>query len=221
MQKFINKFNKYTFNEKLAILYFRWYIEGLSWVIGMISLKLQAFFFDLELGQNIRAWGTIGIIKSPGTIIKIGDHASLVSDAMRSSAAPIYSKIKFRTTKPGASIILGHHVGLSGTAITARSKTISIGDGTIIGPNVIITDSDFHALWPPEDRMNNPDFENDRDVFIGKNVWIGMNAIILKGGSIGDNSIIGAGSVVTKYVPTNCVVAGNPARVVKMLGEKE
>ena len=121
---------------------------------------------------------------------------------------------------PGARIEIENNVGLNGTSITARSKEICIGSGTIIAPNVTIVDSDFHSQWPPETRLSQPDFDADRAVVIGKNVWIGMNAMILKGVHIGDNAIIGAGSVVTRSVPTNCVAAGNPARVIKELGKE-
>nr|WP_268998954.1 DapH/DapD/GlmU-related protein [Leptospira interrogans] len=78
-------------------------------------------------------------------------------------------------------------------------------------------DSSFHALWPPEGRLTNPDFESDDDVVIGNNVWLGSQVIVLKGVKIGDNSVIGAGSVVTKSIPENCLAAGNPAKPIRFL----
>lgn len=89
----------------------------------------------------------------------------------------------------------------------------------MIAANVIIVDSDFHATWPPEMRWSNKTDAFDREVVIGRRVWIGMNSLILKGSRIGDNSIIGAGSVVSGDIPSNCMAAGNPARVIRMLGE--
>lgn len=86
----------------------------------------------------------------------------------------------------------------------------------MVAPNVIIVDSDFHPPWPPENRLNYPGDEYDKDVRIGKNCWIGMNAIILKGVNIGDNSIIGAGSVVVKDIPPDSLAAGVPAQVIKV-----
>ena len=90
----------------------------------------------------------------------------------------------------------------------------------MIGPNVIIVDSDFHAPWPPEGRLTRPGVENDASVMVGKNVWIGMGSIILKGVTIGDNSIVGAGSVVVNDVPSDSVVAGNPAILRKSYANK-
>nr|WP_232380617.1 DapH/DapD/GlmU-related protein [Leptospira ainlahdjerensis] len=80
-------------------------------------------------------------------------------------------------------------------------------------------DSSFHALWPPENRLSNPDLESDENVIIGDNVWIGSQVIILKGVVIGNNSVIGAGSVVTKSIPENCLAAGNPAKVIRTFGQ--
>ena len=66
-----------------------------------------------------------------------------------------------------------------------RSNLIE-ADETMIAPNVIIIDSDFHKLWPPEDRFLGTRHENDVEVIIGKHVWVGMNSIVLKGSVIGD-----------------------------------
>lgn len=88
-------------------------------------------------------------------------------------------------------------------------------EGTIIGPNTIIVDSDFHSIWPPENRCNTMGYENDKAVTIGKNVWIGMNCIILKGVTVGENSVIAAGSIVTKDIPPNVLVGGNPAKIIR------
>jgi acetyltransferase-like isoleucine patch superfamily enzyme len=74
---------------------------------------------------------------------------------------------------------------------------------------------DAQALAPYfKDRPPRPKLKT-APVKIGDNVWIGMNAVILKGVTIGDNSIVAAGAVVTKSVPANTIVAGNPAAVVK------
>jgi len=89
-------------------------------------------------------------------------------------------------------------------------ENISIGKGTIISSKCYITDSDQHIVVEgSEDKVKT------KPIKIGKNVWIGRNVIVLKGVEIGDNSIIGAGSVVTKSIPPNTMFAGNPAIQIK------
>lgn len=83
---------------------------------------------------------------------------------------------------------------------------IHIGKGTIISDNCRIQDSDIHKIKGSE--PSSP-------IFIGNHVWIGMNSIILKGVSIGDGAVIGAGSVVTRDIPAGALAAGVPARVIR------
>lgn len=128
----------------------------------------------------------------------------------------IFSKFKI-TALFNSQINIGDNISFNGTSISCRTTKIDIGDNTIIAPNVIIVDSDFHSLSPNQARENNLDYESDKPVFIGKNVWIGMNVIVLKGVSIGDNTVIAAGSIVTKSLPSNIIAAGNPAEKIRSL----
>jgi len=94
---------------------------------------------------------------------------------------------------------------------------IYVGDYSMIGPNVVIATAS-HPI-DPELRQRNTQF--NLDVHIGKNVWIGAGALILPGVTIGDNSVIGAGSVVNKDIPANVVAVGNPCKVLREIGEKD
>ena len=121
---------------------------------------------------------------------------------------------------------IGDFTLLNGALIMAE-ESIEIGCYCLISWNVGIADSDFHPLEPAQRLIDAqalaPYFKNrpprpqltTAPVRIADNVWIGMNAVILKGVSIGENSVVAAGSVVTKSVEPNTVVAGNPAVVVK------
>ena len=113
-------------------------------------------------------------------------------------------------------LIIGNNVGMSSTAIVCH-KRIEIGDNVKIGGNVVIYDTDFHSLNPNSrldpamDRLNTKKV----GVKIENSAFIGAHSTILKGENIGENSIIGAGSVVTKSIPSNQIWAGNPAKFVK------
>ena len=88
---------------------------------------------------------------------------------------------------------------------------MTIGDNAFIGPNVSL----YTACHPLEADERNRCVEWAEPITIGNNVWMGGNVTILPGVSIGDNVVIGAGSVVTKSFPGNCLIAGNPARVIR------
>lgn len=121
----------------------------------------------------------------------------------------------------GAKIIIGSNVGISNSTIVSYASII-IEDYVMIGSGCKIYDSDFHSLDFSERISAFLDFKVDKNaknisVTLKKGAWIGGHSIILKGVSIGENSIIGAGSVVTKDVPANQIWAGNPAKFVKSI----
>src|SRR2546423_14178445 len=150
--------------------------------------------------------------KKPGAVV-IGNHVSC------------YAGCSFAIGENGRSTI-GDFTLLNGALIMAEEK-IEIGSFCLVSWNVGIADSDFHPLEPAQRLIDAqalaPYYENrpprpklkTAPVKIGDNVWIGMNAVILKGVTIGENSVVAAGSVVTKSVEPNTVVAGDPAVVVK------
>jgi acetyltransferase-like isoleucine patch superfamily enzyme len=108
-----------------------------------------------------------------------------------------------------AVIKIGNHVFINQGSTISAANSIEIGDYTIIGDQTTIYDTDWHG-W---DELP----VKTAKVSIGKHVWIGAKSIILKGVSIGDNSIIGAGSIVTGDVEKNTIVAGNPAKKIKVV----
>ncbi|HEY6111442.1 MAG TPA: acyltransferase [Chthoniobacterales bacterium] len=150
--------------------------------------------------------------KQPGAVI-IGKHVSC------------YAGCSFALGKDGRCTI-GDFSLVNGALIMAEER-IDIGSHCLISWNVGLADSDFHPLEPAQRLVDAqalaPFFKNrparprlkTAPIKICDNVWIGMNAVILKGVTIGENSVVAAGSVVTKTVEPNTVVAGNPAIVVK------
>ncbi len=94
---------------------------------------------------------------------------------------------------------------------------IYIGSNTMLGPNVTIATAG-HPILP---ELREQAYQFNAPVHIGKNCWLGAGVIVLPGITIGDNSVIGAGSVVTKDIPENVVAVGNPCRVLREIGEKD
>lgn len=94
---------------------------------------------------------------------------------------------------------------------------IYIGSNTMIGPNVTIATAG-HPILP---ELREQAYQYNASVHIGKNCWLGAGVIVLPGITIGDNSVIGAGSVVTKDIPENVVAVGNPCKVLREIGEKD
>lgn len=144
--------------------------------------------------------------------IKIGSRFTICSGAKFGIDGTSGSRI---TVKDNAELVIGNHVGLTNVSIQCH-ESIKIGDNTIIGAGSMIVDTDFHSLnW--KDRIDTTGIEQRKikPVNIGKQVFIGSRVIILKGVTIGDNAIIGAGSVVTKDVPQDSIACGNPCCIVK------
>lgn len=94
---------------------------------------------------------------------------------------------------------------------------IYVGDCCMFGPNVVIATAG-HPILP---ELREKAYQYNAPVHIGRNVWIGAGALIMPGITIGDNSVIGAGSVVTKDIPANVIAVGNPARVLREIGDKD
>lgn len=117
----------------------------------------------------------------------------------------------------GRFLSLGKNVYVNFNLSLVDDTYITIGDGTLIGPNVTIAT----AIHPEDPKIRQTGYQYNLPVTIGKNVWIGSGAIILPGVKIGDDSIIGAGSVVTKDIPNGVVAVGNPCRVLRQVRKDE
>lgn len=111
----------------------------------------------------------------------------------------------------GYNIFLGANVFFNFGCVVLDVVEVTIGDNTQIGPNVQILTAD-HPRTPAE---RDAGLEYGRPIRIGRNVWIGGGALLLPGVTVGDDAVIGAGSVVTRDVPAGATVAGNPARRLK------
>ena len=177
--------------------------------------KLLMKATKVKYGKNVVLKGTPVIFNKGGATLEIGDDC-VIKSSFLSNLIGLYQRTIIVTRTPEAKIKIGNNVGISGATIYAR-KSIEIGDNTMIGGNAKILDNDFHPI-EIEARLNDDkDKIGTRPVKIGKNCFIGCNALILKGTELGDGCVVGAGAVASGKFEENSVIAGNPARVIKKL----
>ncbi|MBU3875039.1 sugar O-acetyltransferase [Faecalicatena sp. AGMB00832] len=125
-----------------------------------------------------------------------------------------YLQAPYHAMWGGHHVHLGKNVYLNFNATLVDDANIYIGDGTMIAPNVTI----IAASHPISPKLRAEGYGCNEPVYIGKNVWIASNVTILPGVHIGDNSVIGAGAVVTKDIPANVLAVGSPGRVLREIG---
>lgn len=170
----------------------------------------------VNYGINLIVYGYVGIKKSKKSSISIGDNFTYTSGNFINPLCA--NKKGMIMAEDNAVIKIGNYCGFSSTILWA-SEFIQIGNHVSIGGDSIIIDSDEHSL-SYLDRQNLSDdmaHKKNKAVIIDDDVLIGTRCIILKGVHIGARSIIGAGSVVTKDIPADCIAAGNPAKIIKKI----
>ena len=186
----------------------------------IFNFLCNIFIIKIIKGKNnIQFNGTIHINKMPkistcnnGSIV-IGNNVTLNSNNT-GYHVNMFSPVKIVADKPGAIITIGENTRIHGSCIHAW-KQITIGNNCLIAANCNIIDSNGHEtiMYNPGERINSQD--KPKPINIGSNVWIGMNSIILPGVTVGEGSIIAAGSIVTKDVMPHTIVGGNPAKLIK------
>ncbi len=185
--------------------------------------KVIMRFTGVKYGKHLQLKGIPVIFNHSKAVLSIGKNVTIKSSFL-SNLVGLYSHTIIVTRAPGAEIIIGDNVGISGATIYAR-KRIIIGDNTCIGGNCKILDNDFH---PIEIQARNQLMQNSnggdetelipcKSISIGQNCFIGCNSIILKGTVLGNGCVVGAGAVVSGKFKDNCIIAGNPAKVIREL----
>ena len=165
------------------------------------------------VGKNVHFRGKVFFKNARGSrgSIVIGDNVNINSSL---AADPIGGDTRtILYTRNKGRIIIENGVGISNSTLVSDAS-ITIGACTNIGGGTKIYDTDFHSL-NPDIRLNGDNDVKTQPVCIGSRVFIGGHCIILKGVTIGDGAVIGAGSVVTKDIPANEIWAGNPARFLR------
>ena len=124
-----------------------------------------------------------------------------------------YGLIEIQARYKKAIIKIGDNVSTNNNLFFCSANYIEIGSNSLIGLNVVIMDHEAHGIHP-KDRMK---LGPIGEVIIGKNVWIGNNVTILKDSKIGDNSIVALGSVVSGIFPSNVIIGGIPAKIIRKI----
>jgi acetyltransferase-like isoleucine patch superfamily enzyme len=196
----------------------------LDWAMGWLSIFLYTLRLKLALcwagcpyGRGLRADGRVVVRVRHRGSITIGNNV-MINSRFLSNLVGMTNPTIFHCIRDG-SIRIGDNSGCSSTVFSSRNSIV-VGKHVNIGGNVRIYDHDFHALDYRARREPQQDMTHCKSspVVIGDDVFIGANAIILKGVRIGDRTVIGAGSVVTlREIPPDSLVAGNPARVIRNL----
>ena len=184
-------------------------IETLYWKkFNMLLFKMKG----VKFGRNMQVYNKTYLQIRKGKF-SIGDNFTLTSgDCINPLCRNIRACI-FITH--GGTINIGNNVGMSSPCIWVRNS-LTIGNNVNIGGNCTIMDNDVHQI-EFNGRRSNKGKVNSSPVIIEDDAWLGANVMVLKGVTIGARSIIGAGSVVSKSIPADCIAAGNPAQIIKNL----
>ena len=169
--------------------------------------RLAAKWWGVLLAPGCEFRGLPLFRRHPNSLISIGACCKFYSSPI-SNLIGINRPCMLSTLAEGAEIHIGPNCGFSGTVIGCAAKIV-IGENVRCGANTLITDTDWHT----DDPRTGP----DAPVKIEKGVWLGVNVTVFKGVTIGENTLVAAGSLVTHSLPANVVAAGVPAKVIKQL----
>ncbi len=184
---------------------------------GLLN-SLNFKYYGVTIGKmNGHIEGIITIRTGKKDSIAIGDRAEFRSGKSYNIIGGD-TRLILRTIGEGK-ITIGNHVGISNSALVSAAS-ITIEDDVMIGGSCKIWDTDFHSVRF-EDRNRSEDYDyQSKPIHIKRGAFIGGGCIILKGVTIGEESIVGAGSVVTKSIPAGEIWCGNPAKFIKKVSER-
>lgn len=186
--------------SKCKMLYLIYTFPALlrAWLSG-VSFKGLCYFAGLPY-----------MTRKNGSTISIGKGCRFMSKSWGNLIGLNHQCI-LATTEKDARIVIGNNCSFSGVSVRCY-KEIILGNNVRCGANVLIMDGDGH--------LDDPRSGKSKPVHIGDNVWLGTDVKVMKGVTIGANSLIGAGSIVTKDIPANVIAVGSPCRVIRSIDEE-
>lgn len=200
--------------KKFTLYAIKKVIRELRKTLSQFITKAILWLYGIKYGEGFISFGVPYISLARNAKFTIGQNCKL-NNGNHFNVIGRQQKCIFKVS---GELTFGNNVGLSSTAIVCLEK-VAIGDFVKIGGNTVIYDTDFHSLDP----SIRSDFENDKasrksaPVIIEKNAFIGAHSTILKGVTIGENSIVGACSLVSRSIPANEIWGGNPAKFIKKI----
>jgi len=190
----LQKDHRPYFIKQLTFKFERWYANHF--------LAPQCEYFGRNL-VFMKPWG----VEINGWPVSIGDHTTLI--------ATMEKRIRitaWMANGKSGKIEIGRHCLICPGVRIQSATAITIGDDCMMAQNACITDADWHDIYDRSESIG-----KTKEIIIDSNVWIGDSAMICKGVHIGENAVIGAGSIVVKDIPANAIAAGNPASVIRYL----
>jgi acetyltransferase-like isoleucine patch superfamily enzyme len=183
--------------------------------LGRASLSgfwaFEARLKGVSVGRGVTFVGRPLISVAKGSRFQLGNNAK-INSSLRANPLGCFQPSVLRTLCPDAELILDANVGISGCVLCA-AKSIHIGEGVNIGSGALLMDTDFHQPIGQWEWGSDPG-RGARPIHVSCGVFIGARAIVLKGVTIGERAMVGAGAVVTKPVPPRHFAVGNPARMI-------
>ncbi len=144
-------------------------------------------------------------------------RAEMLGEMFAEIGEGCYIEPPFHANFGGKHVHFGKNIYANFNLTLVDDTHIYVGDYTMFGPNVTVA-SAGHPILP---ELREQAYQYNMPVHIGKNCWLGAGVIVLPGVTIGDNTVVGAGSVVTKDLPSNVVAVGNPCRVLREINDRD
>lgn len=184
--------------------------------------RFYFWLYDVDYGKNMKVFNSIYLKKAKKSKLVIGDNFEFLSGGVNPLGRNIMGC--FNLPFPTSQIIIGDDTGINSSCLKAKDS-ISIGNRVKIGANCVLIDTDSHNLdyLIRNSRTMVGQYTKDSitassaPIIIEDDVLVGTQCIILKGVTIGARSIIAAGSIVTKSIPSDCIAGGNPAKIIRRL----
>lgn len=185
-----------------------------KWII----IKICRWIYRNYQCRGLKSCG-IGVVVRPKIKWLNKNYISLGDNCYLGPNCRIEAIDEYNNSIYSPEIVLGNEVMINGACHIGAIQRVVIKDKSLLGNHVMVIDHS-HGNGSVEEIAIAPwarDLYSKGEVVIGERVWVGENAVILPGVHIGDGCIIGASAVVTKDFPANCVIAGNPAKIIRMI----